>query len=84
VCGSFHQKFNADSAIRKVEIKLRLTKTEINYKFGAFADDVDVVGKSDQASVQQVFEQYEKFTFRSGLELNAEKLKFLPCTLVDV
>ena len=71
------RNINADSAIRKVEIKSRLTKTEVNYKVGAFADDVDVVCKSDQASVQRVFEQYEKLTRRSGLELNADKTEIL-------
>ena len=71
------RNINADSAIRKVEIKSRLTKTEVNYKIGAFADDVDVVCKSDQASVQRVFEQYEKLTRRSGLELNADKTEIL-------
>jgi hypothetical protein len=40
------RNINADSAIRRVEIKSRLTGTEVNYKAGAFADDVDVVGKS--------------------------------------
>jgi hypothetical protein len=43
---------NADSAIRRVKIKSRLTRTGVDYKVGAFADDVDVVCKSDKASVQ--------------------------------
>jgi hypothetical protein len=71
------RNINADSAIRRVEIKSRLTKPEINFKVGAFADDVDVMCKSDQASVQRVFEQHEKLTCRPGLEFSAEKTEIL-------
>ena len=37
------RNINADSAIKRVEIKSRLTRTGVNYEVGAFADDVDVV-----------------------------------------
>jgi hypothetical protein len=37
------QHFYADSGVRRVEIKSRLTRTGVNYKVGAFADDVDFV-----------------------------------------
>jgi hypothetical protein len=36
----------------RVEIQSWLIKTEVNYKVGALADDVDVVGKSDQDSAK--------------------------------
>jgi hypothetical protein len=46
------RNINADRAIWRVDFKSRLTKTKVNSKAGAFADDVDVVCKSDQTSVQ--------------------------------
>jgi hypothetical protein len=42
----------------------------VNNKVGAFAEDVDVVCKSDQISVLWVFEQF-------GLEVNADKTESL-------
>jgi hypothetical protein len=45
------RNINTDSAFRRVEIKSRLTRTGVNNKVGAFAEDVDVVCKSDQISV---------------------------------
>jgi hypothetical protein len=71
------RNINKDPLIRTVEIKTKITGKEVNYKDGAFADDVDVICRADNGSVQRVFEQYEKLTVRSGLELNAEKTEIL-------
>jgi len=51
-------------------------KTPI-HKAAAFADDISVVCGSDNDSIQQVFNEYEKLTIRSGLELNADKTEIL-------
>jgi hypothetical protein len=61
---------NGELTFRRMNIKTRLTKTKVNYKAGAFADDVDVVCKSDQTSEEQVFEKYDKFTCRSESEFS--------------
>ena len=71
------RNINKDPLIRTVEIKTKITGKEVNYKDGAFADDVDVICRADNGSVQRVFEQYEKLTIRSGLELNADKTEIL-------
>jgi hypothetical protein len=73
----FIRNINTDSAIRGVDIKSRLTRTGVNYKVFAFADEGDIVCKSDQISVHRVFEHYEKLICRSGLELNADKTEIL-------
>jgi hypothetical protein len=49
----------------------------VKCKAGAYADDVHVICRSDRRSVRRVFEQYEKLTQRSGLELNADKTEIL-------
>ena len=51
----------------------KISKVSVNYKAGAFADDVDVICQNNISSIQAVFRQYEKLTRRSGLELNADK-----------
>ena len=71
------RNINADPAITAVEVKTRISKKTVNYKAGAFADDVDVICGKDDISIQAVFTQYEKLSRRSGLELNAEKTEIL-------
>ena len=63
--------------IRIIPLTTRISKQPICYKAGAFADDVNVLCKGDIISVQAVFDQYEKLTRRSGLELNADKTEIL-------
>ena len=61
------RNLNADIRIREIELKTNITKQDIKFKAGAFADDVGALCRSDNASIQSVFEQYEKLTKRSGL-----------------
>jgi hypothetical protein len=46
-------------------------------KAGAFADDISVVCLDDNLSIQEVFNEYNRLTVRSGLELNADKTEVL-------
>jgi hypothetical protein len=52
-------------------------RSGICFKAAAYADDVSVICKDDQVSVQMVFKEYERLTKRSGLELNADKTEIL-------
>jgi exonuclease III len=61
-------------------IKLKSTKSiarSLIFKSAAFADDVSVICESSQESIQNVFDEYERLTNRSGLELNADKTEIL-------
>ena len=71
------RNMNSDPKIKMIELKTRLTKTEVKCKAGGYADDVYVVCKGDQESVQGIFDQYGRLTRRSGLVLNAEKTEIL-------
>ena len=52
-------------------------KLGLQHKAAAFADDISVMCKNNQKSVQNVFKEYEKLTKISGLELNADKTEIL-------
>jgi hypothetical protein len=43
----------------------------------AYADDITVITKPNQTSIQAIFDQYEKLTKLSGLTLNAEKTEII-------
>ena len=47
------------------------------YKPGGFADDMNVICRDDQVSVQRIFLQYERLTRRSGLTMNTNKTEIL-------
>ena len=49
---------------------------EIPKSYG-FADDITVLGQRSIESVQEIFNEYEKFTRASGLTLNADKTEIL-------
>jgi hypothetical protein len=54
-----------------------ISKKDVNYKTGAFVDDVGVLCRGEPTSVRRVFTQYERLTRRSGLVLNADKTEIL-------
>ena len=71
------RNLNADMNIESIPLLTEITKEEIKHKAGAFADDVSVICRGDRRSVQNVFNQYERLTVRSGVELNADKTEIL-------
>jgi hypothetical protein len=71
------RNINRDPTIRSVEIKTKRTNREVKCKAGAYADDVHAICRVDRRNVCRVFEQYEKLTCRSGLELNSDKTGIL-------
>jgi exonuclease III len=54
-------------------IDINYGKDKIIFNGGAFADDISVICINDNSSIQGIFDEYNKLTQRSGLELNAEK-----------
>ena len=69
------RNINSSKDVKSIDIKYN--KEIINFKGAAFADDVSVICKNDNVSIQGVFNEYEKLTIRSGLELNADKTEIL-------
>jgi exonuclease III len=68
---------NAD-IIRNIKYNSNGHTTKVRgFKAGAYADDISVICKSDTMSIQSVFDEYNKLTRRSGLELNADKTEIL-------
>jgi len=57
--------------------EIRIKRSNVFFKAGAFADDVSVICQNNIKSIQGVFNEYERLTERSGLELNAEKTEIL-------
>ena len=69
------RNINRSKVIRGIDINY--VNEKITFKGGAFADDVSVICKNDKTSIQGVFNEYDRLTKRSGLELNADKTEIL-------
>jgi hypothetical protein len=68
---------NRDPVIMCVELRTKITKSKVKCLEVAFDDNVKTIYRGESTSVQRVFEQYEKLTHRSGLEMNTEKQRSL-------
>jgi hypothetical protein len=72
------RNINKNENIKQVKISRRNEiKKKIDLKAAAYADDISVICKKDNNSIQNVFHEYERLTRLSGLELNAEKTEIL-------
>jgi hypothetical protein len=72
------RNINNSPKIKVIKItNSRKRNFNITFKAGAYADDVSVVCRDDRYSIQGVFDEYNRLTNRSGLELNAEKTEIL-------
>ena len=70
------RNLNRSDIIEKIVIK-RKAGFELDFKAAAYADDISVICKKNQALIQQVFKEYERVTTRAGLELNADKTEII-------
>ena len=70
------RNINKNNRIKKIKItrKNRINE-EITFKGAAYADDISVI--CEKSSIQEVFNEYQRLTSRSGLELNADKTEIL-------
>jgi predicted nucleic acid-binding OB-fold protein len=78
------RNINADKDIKIVEVITRISRQQVNYKAGGFADDINVICGGDRGSEQRIFVQYERLTKRSGLTLNADKTEILALHTEDI
>jgi exonuclease III len=76
------RNLNKSKIIKGIDIR---NNTEIiKFKSAAFADDVSVICKNEKNSIQGVFDEYNRLTTRSGLELNADKTEILRLNNADL
>jgi hypothetical protein len=71
------RNINKNERIKQVSIIKQGRPLGIDYKGAAYADDISVICRDDTNSIQQIFNEYERLTVRSGLELNADKTEIL-------
>jgi hypothetical protein len=70
------RNINKNKHIKEVQISRRnITNKRIIFKGAAYADDISVI--CERKSIQLVFNEYDRLTRRSGLELNADKTEIL-------
>ncbi len=68
---------NENKRIEPITFKSKLTKTVCKHKANGYADDIALVCKNNLGSIQVVFFEYERFTKKSRLELDADKTEIL-------
>jgi len=67
------RNINANNKIEAIEVK----GVKVKYKASGYADDIAVICKNTISSIQGIFNEYERLTNLSGLELNADKTELL-------
>jgi exonuclease III len=71
------RNINANDKIKEIKIAGKLTGVKVKFKASGYADDISIICKNSRESLQEIFNEYEKLTLASGLELNAEKTEIL-------
>jgi exonuclease III len=73
-----------DPLLRKIEsnkkiaaIELENRNIKVSNKTGTFADDVFAITTDDPDCLNEIFAEYNKFSRRSGIELNVDKTEIL-------
>ena len=71
------RNLNANKKIKSIALETKITKKVVCHKASGYADDISIVCRGDNESVQMVFDEYQRLTDRSGLTLNADKTEIL-------
>ena len=73
------RNLNKNNLIKAINIKDKISKKDkkIKFKAAAYADDISIICKNDPQSIQEIFNEYNRLTNKSGLELNADKTEIL-------
>jgi exonuclease III len=66
-----------NETIEGVSIATSTNRTQTVFKVSGYADDIAIICKAQHNSISKVFNEYEKLTKASGLELNADKTEIL-------
>jgi hypothetical protein len=71
------RNINDNNQIKEVKLISSRSKTTVGMKCSGYADDIAIICRNDNNSIKGIFEEYERLTRLSGLELNAEKTEVL-------
>jgi len=71
------RNINRNRLIMEIRIITPLSNIPLKNKTGAFADDVGTLVMNNRASINGVFEEYKKFSSRSGIMINESKTEIL-------
>jgi len=69
--------------IKEITVRTCLSNKAIKVKTGAFADDVGTLTRNDSETINEIFLEYNKFSIRSGIELNENKTEVLQLNVKD-
>jgi hypothetical protein len=69
------RNINKNNEIKEITIRKKNTISKLSFKASAYADDISIICK--KGCIQKVFDEYERLTLKSGLELNADKTEIL-------
>jgi hypothetical protein len=71
------RNMNRNEKIKMIDILPNKSGNKITHKASGYADDIAVVTLNDRESIEEIFNEYQRLTNHSGLELNAEKTEIL-------
>jgi exonuclease III len=71
------RNMNRNEKIKMIDISPNKSGNKIKHKASGYADDISVVTLNDRESIEEIFNEYQRLTKHSGLELNAEKTEIL-------
>jgi len=71
------RNINNNQKIKQIVIPVNKDGKVLAHKASGYADDIAIISKNDRESVKEIFNEYQRLTKLSGLELNAEKTEIL-------
>jgi hypothetical protein len=77
------RNLNKNDKIKGITLKLKRSNLSFQHKSSGYADDISIICKDTQGSLEAIFEEYQRLTKLSGLELNADKTEILRLTSIE-
>jgi hypothetical protein len=71
------RNLNKNVNIKGINLKMKTNSSVFQHKCSGYADDISIICRDTKRSLEAIFEEYQKLTKYSGLELNAEKTEIL-------
>jgi hypothetical protein len=71
------RNINKNPKIKPIILTTKKSKKNFFHKACGFADDISIICRDDQESINEIFLEYQRLTNKSGLTLNAEKTEIL-------
>jgi hypothetical protein len=71
------RNLNKNKKIIGISMKTKMSNKRFEHKSSGYADDISIICRDSRECLEGIFEEYQRLTRRSGLELNAEKTEIL-------